>query len=73
MRCIDLFGFVLNLIPFEFVSDFVLRISYFPTLLQSRRAKNEMFFLSINRDSADTCADTLAADAELLMIVVKET
>jgi len=34
---------------------------------------NEMFFLSINRDSADTCADTLAADGELLMIVVKET
>ena len=36
-------------------------------------AKNEMFWLTINRDSADTGADTLTGDGELHMIVIKET
>lgn len=36
-------------------------------------AANELFWLTINRDSADTGADTLSSDAELQMIVVKET
>lgn len=36
-------------------------------------AKNEMFFLTINRDSADTGADTLTGDAELHAIYLTES